>query len=323
MATKQIPWQLALPFSQFTECLSRIMIYASKSKCKRLNRIVSNCPGIVDCKVAFEIVKIFNQIKHETNAIIKSCRYLSKLSKEMMDSVETEACISINYGEKILVNRNLSITFKGKEMLECLIFGWIRKLIEDKYNLMIPNYLKMVCLEFYGNIVMDTNILNVNQLNTFGYVLKSIFDLKQRKQFYAQKISECKTDGFDSELLDKKCGTLPGEYIIILKTNANHIVSFCYLDFSDLRKQIGCILQSPESPISAIPMVYAVPRDVPDFINGFYHFANDFVANFKKKLSEVVTEYNNIIESAVYSIKNPPNKKNKLYIMDFEIFLVQ
>ena len=85
------------------------------------------------------------------------------------------------------------------------------------------------------------------------------------------------------------------------------------------KKQIGCILQSPQSPISTIPAVYKVSQN----INGMYHFANNFVATFNEKLSELVTERNNDIKSAVYCIENPPNKKNKLYILDFEIFVFQ
>ena len=66
-------------------------------------------------------------------------------------------------------------------------------------------------------------------------------------------------------------------------------------------------------------MVYGVSEN----ISNIFHFTNDFEANFKKKLSEVVTERNNIIKSAVYCIKNPPNEKNKLCIVDFEIFVFQ
>eukprot|EP01084_Bolivina_argentea_P260260 439466_1 len=53
-----------------------------------------------------------------------------------------------------------------KKALNCLIFGFIGQEIESKYNLLIPFYLKMICLQFYGNIIMNSNILNINQINT-------------------------------------------------------------------------------------------------------------------------------------------------------------
>eukprot|EP01084_Bolivina_argentea_P260263 439470_1 len=53
-----------------------------------------------------------------------------------------------------------------KKALNCLIIGFISQEIENKYNLLIPFYLKMICLQFYGNIIMNSNILNINQINT-------------------------------------------------------------------------------------------------------------------------------------------------------------
>eukprot|EP01084_Bolivina_argentea_P260265 439472_1 len=59
-----------------------------------------------------------------------------------------------------------TIKHDPKKALNCLIFGFIGQEIESKYNLLIPFYLKMICLQFYGNIIMNSNILNINQINT-------------------------------------------------------------------------------------------------------------------------------------------------------------
>ena len=331
MADKQVPWQLAIIFGQFTACLGKIMLNASKSLSERII-ITRHQSNILDSKwdsnqdqgdsnalksilegMQF-IHDTFHQIQDETETILNSYRYLSKLSINMMERVPDTIM-----GENIIIKRKkLCNSYKGKEILEFLIFGWIRKLIENKYNLnvIIPYYLKMLCLKFYGNIIMDTNLLNNNQLNTFGYVLQS-FNLTGSKHFYAQKVYDSKTDGFDSKLFDKKCGILLTESIFIVRTNADHIFAFCRYNF-DSQKQIGCILQSPQSPISTIPIV--IGHNDPENICNVYHFSNKYIANFNNKLSEIITEHNNDT-SVTYSIKNPPNKNNKLYISDFETFL--
>ena len=330
MADKQVPWQIAIIFGQFTACLSNIMIDASKSLSARII-VMRHERNVLDSKwnsnqdqgdsntmksilegMQF-IHDTFHRIQDETETILNSYRYLSKLSINMMEKVPDTIM-----GKNIIVRRK-KLCYKGKEKLEFLIFGWIRKLIENKYNLnvIIPYYLKMLCLKFYGNIIMDTNLLNNNQLNTFGYVLQS-FNSTGSKHFYARKIYDTKTDGFDSKIFDKKCGILFTESIVVVRTNANHIFAFCRHNF-DPQNQIGCILHSPESPVSTIPMVI-VHKDS-EHIANLYHFSNKYVANFDKKLSEVITEHNDA--SITYSIKNPPNKNNKLYVSDFEIFLFE
>eukprot|EP01084_Bolivina_argentea_P308644 533750_1 len=100
----------------------------------------------------------------------------------------------------------------AKKALKCLIFGYIKQETENKYNLIIPFYLKMICLQFYGYIIMKSNILNINQINTIQYVLTENLS---HKQFYFKKICDSKTDGFNAKKFNLKYNKCENSLIII------------------------------------------------------------------------------------------------------------
>lgn len=312
MAEKHLPWTLTLPFAQLTACLYRINLYAAKALLNKLQTIhdhlikCNNDGHILNAKSIDLLNKSVSFIIHESERINKSNIYLSKLTENPPMKP------SKNEIQNVYHNIPLRNKCTGASMLEYLIFGWIRQVIEDKYNsILIPYYLKIVCKEFYGNMIMDTNILNVNQINTIGYVLKSSFHLTQCKEFYTQKIYDGKNDGFE------KCSIFCTKSIHIFKSNRGHI----FASFDVKQKIIGCILKSPQSPLSTVPMVYNVIENIDD-INGLdvYHFSNDFQPNFKRKLSDVVTKRD---ESVLYSMQDLPDINNKLCILDCEIFYIQ
>ena len=319
MADKQLHWTLRGSFAQLTASLCWINLHAVTALmnslqviCDELKSHIDECNNdevksriVLNHAHLLKLNESVSFIMPESKRIKKSTVYLIKLTQNLQKKPTK------NETKNVHSKTPLMKKYRGPKMLEYLIFGWTRQEIEDKYNsILIPFYLKMVCKEFYGNIIMDTNILNVNQINTIGYVLKSIFSLTQCKEFYPQKMYDGKTDGFE------KCNTLCTESIVILKTNRGHIFAI----FDVKQNIIGCILKSPQSPVSTVPMVYNVSENT-DNVYGLdvYHFSNNFQPNFKRKLSDVVTKRD---ESVLYSMQDLPDINNKLCLSDYEIFYI-
>merc|ERR1712228_1034248 len=168
-------------------------------------------------------------------------------------------------------------TINAKTAMQCLLFGYIREFIEDKYALNIPFYLKALCLTFYGNICMQSRILNINQMNTSQYTLSSTLVCKP-KYLFVQKIYDSKEDGFGSKEFDKKCGKFDYQSIIVAKTNQNHIIC-CYLSkeciahylsSGTLEETDQCICCLLQSPISTVPIMFNEGRGL-----SMYLFSND------------------------------------------------
>merc|ERR1712176_227658 len=156
------------------------------------------------------------------NSFDKKATDLRIIQQNMHDLIEKHETILGQYEKKDNQCEQITVSDK-KEKLECFIFGYIRELVEDKYDLMIPYYLKIECLLFYGNIIMNSNILNTNQVNIIGYTLKSKLDQKINS-FYPQKICDSFNDGFDVKIFNEKYQNFDGTMIII-KTNQNDILS--------------------------------------------------------------------------------------------------
>lgn len=319
MVEEQVPWHVAMPFAQLTACLYRINLYAERALLKTLKNMNDEVDKINtdidsirigdDEILAIKrssIDRLNNQVSfitHQSETIKNSIIYLSNLTTEYLQIKTRDIDI-----KHVCPQKKLSNKYTGQKMLKYLIFGWIRQLIEDKYRfIVIPYYLKMLCKEFYGNIIIDTNILNVNQLNTIGYVLKSTFNLSPCQEFYGHKIYDWKTDGI------QKCGIFCNKSICILKSNKGHIFTSFYIN----QQIVGCILKSPQSPISTIPMIYNISEDIEGA--DVYHFSNEFEANFNSKFSHNVTKRD---DSVLYSIENAPDMNNKLCISECEMFHV-
>ena len=172
---------------------------------------------------------------------------------------------------------------------------------------------------------MQSDILSINQMNTFQYAISSSLRSKPTHLF-AQKIYGSKTDGFDQQEFDKKCSNVDHQLVIAAKTNQNH--TFCYHlsknYFSDMHEDIGiqsigCLL---ESPILTIPVLYN-PFDDRNYIT--YHYPNDFEANRMHRLSDIVVKYkrNSFVDGIEYPQAALPSKTDKFCITHFEVFIVQ
>eukprot|EP01084_Bolivina_argentea_P308645 533755_1 len=138
-----------------------------------------------------------------------------KAMKNMKSYLDTILDTFNKYHQKLNTKQIQSVnTTKkdAKKALKCLIFGYIKQETENKYNLIIPFYLKMICLQFYGYIIMKSNILNINQINTIQYVLTENLS---HKQFYFKKICDSKTDGFNAKKFNLKYNKCENSLIII------------------------------------------------------------------------------------------------------------
>merc|ERR1712173_444345 len=148
-------------------------------------------------------------------------------------------------------------------------------------------------------------------MNTIKYTLTASLP-DNPSHLFLQKQHDSEKDGFE---FDDHFGAVNRSTLCVVKTNQNHIFceSFSYKNFKCV-SDIGCLIQSP---IKTIPIVYGQ-------CNNMYHFQNDFEANRKKKLSDIVSKYSQLRRSIdgkkVIDIPLTAINMNELYISDFEIF---
>merc|ERR1712228_607308 len=273
----------------------------------------------------FQVFKKETQKKMlEAQRLSEAAVNMNNIAGEVYESIELllDSCKEQSFNEKPhhLDVRKIN---NAKTAMQCLLFGYIREFIEDKYALNIPFYLKALCLTFYGNICMQSRILNINQMNTIQYTLSASLHCKP-KYLFAQKIYDSKQDGFDQQKFNEKCGIFDYQSIIVAKTNQNH--AFCYQlskGYYDLflynarthamPQSIGCLL---ESPILTVPVLYDESCNMSKDL--IYHFQNNFEANRKKKLSEVVIKCNQFDDDFIEKIEYPqsalPSSTDKCYI---------
>eukprot|EP01084_Bolivina_argentea_P154875 269950_1 len=178
----------------------------------------------------------------------------------------------------------------------------------------------MICLQFYGNIIMNSNILNINQINTIQYVLTSKSNICNNKHFYLKKICDSQNDGFDAQKIDSKYNKCESS-LMIIKTNGGYIASCYYvkpLGIIEMCNEIntnciGCVLQSP---ISVIPFVNNA-----GVMGQTFHFPNYFEANRAEKLSDVTNGSN--IQVDLNDIRKMTEIKDlidQMTIAQFEVF---
>ena len=99
------------------------------------------------------------------------------------------------------------------------IIGYIRREIEDKYDMVIPTEIKLCVLEFSGMFIMSSNILNLFQMNSL-YVFMTP-NIPKNHAFYPQKVFDSRMD--DINLLEEKCAEYSNT-LTVIKTNYNHIL---------------------------------------------------------------------------------------------------
>eukprot|EP01084_Bolivina_argentea_P260264 439471_1 len=143
-------YQLLFVSLKFMQALHSTVINRLKRQHTEIETLIANNETSIDkCNEITKKSKMFAEVLNNLNSYMKTIQEI--FSKELK-------------GKPI---PSVKITkHDPKKALNCLIFGFIGQEIESKYNLLIPFYLKMICLQFYGNIIMNSNILNINQINT-------------------------------------------------------------------------------------------------------------------------------------------------------------
>ncbi len=131
------------------------------------------------------------QIKQDLN---KMMNWLANQKIIDMEQIEQENKISISvvYAQKLNLHfwklLSKSKPLGGNKQTICkLIFRFITEQFENKYSIQISFDIKLLCVQFYGNIIIDSNILSINQTNIFSYILILQSKLKLYKYFQFQK----------------------------------------------------------------------------------------------------------------------------------------
>ena len=218
--------------------------------------------------------------------------------------------------DKDAMTQNTSDDTRNK--FECLLFGWIRLEIEDKSKMRVPLSLKKLCVEFYGNIMMRSDILNLNQTNIIGYMLKQkLNDI--RKYFIPKLVCNEYKHGFDKKEIEIKLNNDWNNTFVAIKTNNNHIYVQFYL-YHD-QSLFGCCLQNT---FDAKPIVYEQKVQHGLFLwkaweDHKYLFPNGFMLRGKLNLSDIFISDN----AATFNDTGDLNKDdfiNDINIDRYEVF---
>ena len=197
-----------------------------------------------------------------------------------------------------------------KDKFECLLFGWIRLMVEDKFVLNIPYYLKKLCLDFYGNIIMESNILDINQTNIIGWILKQKLNDDYKIKYFAPKIiCDSQKHGFDKDEIEKQCDKNWNNTMVVIKTNNDNI----YAQFYGFKKDIdfGCYLKCS---FKTKPIIWEDDADK-------FHFPNDFNVVLNKTITDSFIKSSEVnAQEIAYLARN--DIPNDIEIKHFEIFRI-
>ncbi len=249
----------------------------------------------------------------ENRSAYVKCKEVEKLQYTLNDMRIIGDAISIlEHKHTFIVENHLTINKQPytnraiqnmEHKLKYLTFGYINQTIED---LNIPYYLKMLCLQFYGNIIMNSKILNLNQTNIIAYSLNSI--VTNAKFFAPKLIYDSKNSGFNSNLFDSKCANCV-ESLVIIKTNSKDI--FCM--FKRPRNSYGFLLHAS---FSSPPILHTIKSRI-----YLYQFPNDFRLNPSEKFADIFTKFNDdirVVNRIGFMQKDKINVN--LCIDQFEVF---
>ena len=78
---------------------------------------------------------------------------------------------------------NSDVPHDQKEAISCLVFGYCRQKSQSLLPNHIPFYLKALCMQFYGNIVMTSKILSIQHTNWICFILQRKLSMRYFRLF--------------------------------------------------------------------------------------------------------------------------------------------
>jgi len=263
-----------------------------------------------------ELVSMATKLIHKQQQIMQAQDELSKHRNASIDITNTLRHIQrtiqmptyniTNY--EVPNNRDLS---DQKDQIEYLSFGYIRSEIENKYELHIPCNLKKVCLEFYGNVIMESNILDLYQTNILSNLLSQKLNGKVKYFFFRPKmICNSSNNSFDATEIELKCDKDWNNTMVIIKTNNGNVYTqfYRFKGFTDFGICLKCSFKT-------IPIIWTNPANNIKT----YHVPNDYDLNVKEKLTDIFTKATDSnMDEIEYLTQN--DIPNDIKIEHFEIF---
>ena len=270
---------LLIPFMDLITIFERILENTMLIHRKEADKFSTSITKLHDNLQSPQIISSINvekmaNIKME---LITKLKILSERGKEINNMVHALSFIQakldkIQFQDTKLIPQTSMID--NKDRLEKLAFGYIRLLIENKHKKMnIPSYLKTICFEYYGNIQMNSKILNVNEMNIIAYILKEKLNDKI-KYFEPKLIYTSNENEFDRKNVEEKLKYDTSNNFIVIKTNDNHVygtfnsLKICKQRFDDF----GCFLRNTFN--NTIPIIWK--KEWKQTVHDIYHFPNDF-----------------------------------------------
>eukprot|EP01084_Bolivina_argentea_P130301 230018_1 len=152
--------------------------------------------------LASGLIKTVTSMQQVTNDILADLDIMKQLS------VVCETIEDLHLDHLNLHRSNINPSIKYRWLTDCMqtfqltVFGYIRQEIESTLQLYIPDGIKQLCFMFHGTFIMDSCILNSNNINCIGNILKLTLN---RNALKLNKIYDSLIDGFDSNIFDIKC----------------------------------------------------------------------------------------------------------------------
>ena len=140
-----------------------------------------------------------------------------------------------------------------KDKLECLVFGYIKDQMERNTVNQMPYSLKCLCLLWYGNICMDSAILNVDNINRIGMALRKSASINAQ-YFCGQKLYYSRFQTFVKQQFSGTYRYRPGTMIVVKTTDKDIFVVFQ----ASNRREICAVIQTP---LDTSPLVQVAPVD--------------------------------------------------------------
>ncbi len=203
-------------------------------------------------------------VKKATPGLQSLTEYIAK--EKLMTKIRRSQ--EILYFRPIISTRSHSSTShcagtEQKESINKLVFGFIRTQFEDILDLEIPQDLKNAIPAWYGNIIMTSNIVNMNHIQIIGYTLNAM--IPKLNHFKLHQTLRFQDNGHDIR------------FIVIIKTNTQDILMYYHAYEED---DWSLFLQTS---VETRPVKYRWNR--------IYHLPNNYVFDSTLNFSEIFIEW--------------------------------
>ncbi len=166
--------------------------------------------------------------------------------------------------ERLHSTRVDSIGTPQKDNFNKLVFGFIRSEFEEHFDLVMPRDLSLAIASWYGNIIIQSDILSLNHIQIIGYAFNELipdlqyFKLHKRFRFLDNR-DNCR-------------------FVAVIESNLGDILMLFHGKWEE--RSFSILLRTS---IKTVPIYYTW--------NGVYHLPDDHVLDTNMKFADIFTDW--------------------------------